>query len=156
MTARRVIGSVRGTIYIVAAAVVGIVLGLSAFTLVYAKGSSYLTDDPNACANCHVMQEQLDSWTKSSHGKVAVCNDCHTPSGLIPKYLVKAQNGYSHSYAFTSQNFPDEIVIGERSRAVAEGSCLKCHEDIVEGIQDVRAHDEQTSCITCHRTVGHM
>jgi cytochrome c nitrite reductase small subunit len=156
MFARRVTRGTRSVLYAVSAALVGIVLGLGFFTAVYAKGASYLTDDPNACANCHVMQEQLDSWVKSSHGKVAVCNDCHTPSGLVPKYLVKAQNGWSHSFAFTSQNFPDEIVITERSRRVTESACLKCHEDVVDGIQGVRAHDEKVSCITCHRTVGHM
>ena len=30
-------------------------------------GASYLTDDPAACANCHVMQEHFDAWPRSSH-----------------------------------------------------------------------------------------
>ena len=79
-----------------------------------------MTDDPKACANCHVMRENLESWMKSSHGKVAVCNDCHTPPGLIPKYTTKAINGFFHSFAFTTGRFPDDIQITKRNFNVAE------------------------------------
>ena len=41
---------------------VGLEIGIGGFTFVYAKGASYLTDDPRACANCHVMSEQFDGW----------------------------------------------------------------------------------------------
>ena len=68
-----------------AAAFVGLLIGIGSFTFVYAKGYSYLTNDPRACANCHVMQDHFDAWTRSSHRSVAVCNDCHTPPGLVPK-----------------------------------------------------------------------
>ena len=44
----------------------GFVLGGGAYTFIYAKGASYLTNDPKACINCHVMQEQYDGWIKSS------------------------------------------------------------------------------------------
>ena len=40
----------------------GLLIGLGGFTFIYAKGASYLTNDPNACVNCHVMQEQFDGW----------------------------------------------------------------------------------------------
>ena len=46
---------------------VGLALGVGAYTLVYARGASYLTNDPAACANCHVMREQYDGWTAGSH-----------------------------------------------------------------------------------------
>ena len=49
------------------------------YTFAYARGWAYMTDDPRACANCHVMNEQYDGWIKSSHRSVAVCNDCHVP-----------------------------------------------------------------------------
>lgn len=138
------------------ATIVGILLGVGLFTFGYARGYSYMTDRPQACANCHVMRDQYESWMKSSHGKVAVCNDCHTPPGFIPKYATKAVNGFFHSLAFTTQRFPDEIVITERNHRVTEKACLKCHEDIVTGIRGARAHREDVSCIACHRTVGHM
>lgn len=138
------------------AALVGAMLGVGLYTFGYAKGASYITDDPSACANCHVMREQFESWMKSTHGRVAVCNDCHTPPGVVPKYATKALNGFFHSLAFTTGRFPDEIRITERNFNVAESSCLKCHEDIVTAIRGTRRHGEDVSCIQCHARVGHM
>lgn len=138
------------------AVLVGTTLGIGLYTFGYAKGSSYMTDNPSACANCHVMREQFQSWMKSSHGRVAVCNDCHTPPGLVPKYATKALNGFFHSLAFTTGRFPDQIRITSRNFDVAESACLKCHADIVGSIRATRAHGQDVSCITCHTRVGHM
>jgi cytochrome c nitrite reductase small subunit len=138
------------------AALAGVLLGVGLFTFGYARGASYLTNDPAACGNCHVMRENVESWMKSSHGKVAVCNDCHTPPGLIGKYTTKAVNGFFHSLAFTTQRFPDEIYITQRNFRVTERACLKCHADMVGDIRATRKHGQEVSCISCHRTVGHM
>jgi cytochrome c nitrite reductase small subunit len=138
------------------AIVLGALIGVGVFTFGYARGGSYMTDDPAACANCHVMREQMDAWMKSSHRKVAVCNDCHTPPGFLPKYATKAVNGFFHSLAFTTGHFPDEIQITGRNFRVAESACLKCHEEIVGGIRSVRGeHQQDVSCIQCHSRVGH-
>lgn len=133
----------------------GILIGLGFYTFGYARGAAYMTDDPEACVNCHVMRSQYDSWMKSSHHKVAVCNDCHTPAGFAPKYFTKALNGFNHSLAFTTGRFPDEIRITARNHAVAETSCEKCHADIVSSINGARNDGEKVSCATCHRAVGH-
>lgn len=143
---------------VVLGALFGLAAGIGAFTFVYARGSSYLTDDPRACANCHVMREQYDGWVKSSHRSVAVCNDCHTPHSLVPKYAVKARNGFFHSYYFTSGTFPDPIRITDASRRVTEHACRRCHEDIVQAIEAHApgAPPEELSCLRCHRDVGHL
>lgn len=133
----------------------GLLIGIGLFTFGYARGGSYMTDDPTACNNCHVMNEQYDGWLKSSHHKVAVCNDCHTPSGFIPKYYTKALNGFHHSLAFTTGAFPDHIQITGRNYRVSEDACMKCHQDITDGIQGSRAHSEKVHCTNCHRSVGH-
>ena len=134
----------------------GLALGVGLFTFGYARGSSYMTDDPTACTNCHVMREQYEGWLKGSHRSVAVCNDCHTPPGFVPKYGTKALNGFFHSLAFTTGHFPDDIQITMRNFKVADAACLKCHSDIVDGLRAVRVHSEQISCLKCHRTVGHQ
>ncbi|MET0406683.1 MAG: NapC/NirT family cytochrome c, partial [Cystobacter sp.] len=90
---------------LVLSVVIGAAVGMGGFTFAYAKGASYLTDDPAACANCHVMNDQYAGWIKSSHHTVAVCNDCHTPHGFFGKYMSKALNGWHHSVAFTSGDF---------------------------------------------------
>jgi cytochrome c nitrite reductase small subunit len=134
---------------------VGAVVGLAGFTFVYAKGASYLGNDPASCANCHIMRDQLDAYVKSSHRSVATCNDCHTPPGLVPKYLTKAEHGFFHSLAFTTGDFHDPIQIKDRSRRVTENACRKCHQDIVHDIDTSTARDGSMSCIRCHASVGH-
>lgn len=134
----------------------GIAAGLGGYTFVYARGSSYLTDDPAACANCHVMQEQYDGWIKSSHRSVAVCNDCHTPHGFLAKYYTKALNGYHHSRAFTSGEFHEPIQIKARNLEVTERACRGCHADTVQAIDHPGETLEPISCIRCHDSVGHL
>lgn len=145
-----------GLITILLGVFLGACLGLSVFTFGYARGASYVTDEAAACANCHVMRDHFTSWMKSSHRAAAVCNDCHTPDGLLPKYATKVQNGFFHSLAFTTGRFPDAIRIKQRSHEVAEGSCLKCHTAVVHGIQLVRPSAEKVHCILCHARVGHQ
>jgi cytochrome c nitrite reductase small subunit len=133
----------------------GMVIGVGLFTFGYAKGGSYMTNDPEACRNCHVMNEQFDGWLRSSHRKVAVCNDCHTPPGFFAKYLTKAENGFHHSWAFTTGWFPDRIRITGRNAEVTQRSCMKCHEQITDEMRGTRAHSDQVQCTSCHRNVGH-
>ena len=141
---------------IVAAVVFGALVGLAGYTFVYARGYSYLSNDPGACANCHVMREQLDGWVKSSHRSVAVCNDCHTPHDLIGKYATKIRNGFWHSFYFTTGTFDEPIRILPRDREITERNCLRCHEDIVQAMgAPVHAGERDLSCIRCHSSVGH-
>ena len=152
---------------LVPAALAGLFVGLGTYTFVYAKGYSYLTNNPAACANCHVMRDHFDAWTRSSHRAVAVCNDCHTPPGLVPKYLTKAQNGFWHSFYFTTGRYPDPLRMTERNQRVTEGACRHCHADLTASIEPLRAsssgfvdirpaHAPETSCIRCHNEVGHI
>ncbi len=135
-------------------ALVGVVVGLGSYTFVYAEGASYLTNDPAACANCHVMQSHYDAWSRSSHHAVAVCNDCHTPHDFVGKYAVKGRNGWNHALAFTTGRFHEPIRITEPNRRVTEAACRRCHADIVHAI-DARPGAEPIACIRCHRDVGH-
>lgn len=138
---------------------IGLTIGVGIYTFVYAKGASYLTNDPQACANCHIMQDQYDAWQVSAHRSVAVCNDCHTPPGLIPKYVTKASNGFWHSYAFTTGDFHEPIRIKESNRRVTEKACRKCHEPItmaIEGPAGPHQAGQEIACLRCHSDVGHQ
>lgn len=134
----------------------GLAAGIGGYTFIYARGASYLTNQPEACANCHVMREQFEGWSRGSHHAVAVCNDCHTPAGLIPKYLTKAINGFHHSLAFTTGRFPDTIQIHERNRQITEQACRKCHQEIVQAIDPPHRGGDVTQCLRCHPSVGHL
>lgn len=141
----------------VIAAVIGITVGIGAFTFGYARGYSYLTNDPAACANCHIMQDHFDAWTRSSHHTVATCNDCHTPHALVPKYVTKARNGFWHSYYFTVGGYPDPLRITPRNHAVTEAACRSCHAEMTASIDAAGREAHATvSCTSCHSTVGHL
>jgi cytochrome c nitrite reductase small subunit len=144
------------TVLVLAAVLLGVAVGVGAYTFVYARGASYLTNDPAACVNCHIMREQFDGWTASSHRSVAVCNDCHAPHDLVGKYATKALNGFWHSFAFTTGRFHEPIRITQRNRDVTEETCRYCHADVVTAIDAAPAEGQQLGCISCHRSVGHL
>jgi cytochrome c nitrite reductase small subunit len=163
---------------VILAAALGAATGLGAFTFIYAKGASYLTTDPAACANCHIMAEHFAAWQRSSHRAVATCADCHMPHNVVGKYAAKASNGFWHSVAFTTGRHPDPLLIKPHNRAIVERACRDCHEPIVGAIEMGEAprastgpgptvsrpqvHDgigttgtTRLSCVRCHVHVGH-
>jgi cytochrome c nitrite reductase small subunit len=135
-----------------AAASLGIVLGISVVGFDYAEGLSYLSNDPRACTNCHIMQSQFDSWQKASHHTAATCVDCHLPHDFIGKYIAKTRNGWNHSSAFTLQNFPEPILITAPNAAILQENCVHCHQSLVH---DLSAVSGSPRCVACHASVGH-
>ena len=147
----------------------GAAVGIGGFTFVYARGASYLSTDPAACANCHIMREHFQAWQKASHHTVAGCSDCHMPHDPVGKYYTKAKNGFWHSFYFTTGRFPYPLRITEGNRAVTEHTCRYCHAPITEAIEHGAgapagdehhggtAHEDgEISCVRCHRHVGHL
>jgi cytochrome c nitrite reductase small subunit len=137
------------------AVIAGTLIGVGGYTFIYAKGYSYLSSDPAACANCHVMRGQFDAWSKSSHHSAATCNDCHTPHNLIGKYAVKASNGFFHSFFFTTGLYPDNIEITRRNHRVTEAACRHCHQSVVYAIDTAHGKAAGVECTRCHSSVGH-
>jgi cytochrome c nitrite reductase small subunit len=153
--------------WLVLAALAGALAGLGGFTFRYAEGLSYLSSDPAACKNCHIMNEQFDSWRKGPHHAVATCQSCHMPTGLVAKYLAKARNGYHHSMGFTFQSptpdrpgarrvFDEPIRIKPQNSQILQDNCLRCHGDLVHGIvRGSTTAGDAVRCVACHRAVGH-
>lgn len=138
------------------AGMIGVFVGVSGFTFVEARGWSYLSNDPKTCVNCHIMREQFDSWQKSSHHAVAVCNDCHVPHDFLGKYWTKAEHGFRHSWGFTFQDFHEPIQIKESSLAAVQDNCLRCHGSLVSEITHFsNVGKDVNNCIRCHVSVGH-
>ncbi len=144
-----------GALTVAVACLVGMLAGLGVSTFGYGQGHAYLSDDPAACTNCHIMQPQYDSWLKSSHSAHATCNDCHLPREFAQRWTAKADNGFFHSWAFTFQDFHEPIQIKRRNLAILQDNCVACHETMVHQLQPVPRPDEGTSCMQCHASVGH-
>lgn len=141
-------------VILVVGGLLSFVTGLAAFTFVRAEGLAYFSDDPSACVNCHVMRDQFDAWSHSSHARVATCNDCHSPhDSLANKLLAKGINGFNHSFAFTFNTYDEVITITQFNEDIVNHSCLYCHQDLVSEIAP-HAEDAPT-CIRCHAGIGH-
>ena len=136
--------------------------GAAGYTAHYANATSYLSDDPKSCVNCHIMNDQYDSWSSSSHHARATCNDCHVPhDSVLNKYLVKAEHGYRHSKGFTFQDFHEPIQITKGSRDVVIDNCVRCHEAATHEIRmagnaaGALGLSGGLDCIHCHASIAH-
>lgn len=140
----------------------GILVGLGLLVLRVSRATSYLSDDPQACVNCHVMNPQFASWQKSSHFNKATCNDCHIPhTNIIRQYLFKANDGLQHSFVFTFKLEPQVIKIDASGINVVQENCIRCHKEqmnttkLITVSGDEGMNDKAKLCWDCHKEVPH-
>ncbi|MFD0976287.1 cytochrome c nitrite reductase small subunit [Salinimicrobium gaetbulicola] len=141
---------------------IAIIIGLGLFMMKEARVTSYLSDDPQACVNCHVMTPVYNSWMNSSHREWANCNDCHVPhDNVVNKYYFKAKDGLYHASVFTARAEPDVIKMKEASQEVVQQNCIRCHVQQVTQVKydgwvdDHREKRTGRQCWSCHQQVPH-
>ncbi|MFT3995111.1 MAG: cytochrome c nitrite reductase small subunit [Dysgonomonas sp.] len=106
----------------------GVIVGLGGYTMYMSRAYSYLSDDPAACINCHIMTPYYQTWNHSSHAQWATCNDCHVPhDNVVSKYAFKAKDGLYHAAVFTMKAEPQVIRPREESYEVIMNNCIRCH-----------------------------
>jgi len=144
------------------AVVVAVSMGLHLFQ--ESKATSYLSSDPRACINCHVMDSYYVSWQNSSHANWATCVDCHLPvKNYVDKYLSKARDGWNHSVAFTADTYGKRMMISEDGARRVQENCIRCHSTLsktmVKGSDGYYAFGSENlgerKCWDCHRLVPH-
>jgi cytochrome c nitrite reductase small subunit len=99
------------------------------------------------------MRAQYDACLKSSHRMVATCNDCHTPHNIFGKYALKANNGFWHSFYFTTGWYPDTIEITKSPRTPAGTATRTSKPPSTEMWWHSQARGLE--CTRCHASVGH-
>ena len=143
--------------------VAGLVVGLGGYTMYMSRAHSYLSDDPAACINCHIMTPYYQSWDHSSHGRWATCNDCHVPhNNVLNKYYFKAKDGLYHAAVFTMKAEPQNLRPRDESYEVIMQNCVRGHtqlnQDFVKtgmlSYADTQK-GEGKACWDCHRDVPH-
>jgi cytochrome c nitrite reductase small subunit len=144
------------------AVLLGVFCGLAGYTVYISKAPSYLSDDPETCINCHVMNPYFNDWAHSSHRNVAVCNDCHVPhDNVFSKYLFKAQDGLRHATIFTLRREPNSIYILKEGSKVVQANCVRCHGrtigmEFMGSVQpDFHNYLAKRRCTDCHRETPH-
>jgi cytochrome c nitrite reductase small subunit len=140
----------------------GVFVGLFFLVLHSSRATSYLSDQPQTCINCHVMYPQYASWAKGSHGNVATCSDCHVPQdNFFRKYYFKGSDGLRHATFFTMRWEPQTISLKKAGINVVQENCIRCHLDLVDMVQLVEvtgrsaAMDQGKLCWDCHRETPH-
>lgn len=141
----------------------GLLAGLGAYAVYMSRPHSYLSDNPAACVNCHIMTPYYQSWNHSSHAAWATCNDCHVPhDNLVHTYGFKAMDGLYHAAVFTFRAEPQTIRPRSGSSNVIMNNCVRCHtqlntEFVKTGmISYTEAEAGQgKACWECHTQVPH-
>ncbi|MBS4014715.1 MAG: cytochrome c nitrite reductase small subunit [Bacteroidetes bacterium] len=145
-----------------AAVILGIFTGFLILIIHVSNATSYLSDDPKTCINCHVMYPHYASWSKSSHQATATCVDCHVPNdNIFRKYAFKAKDGFMHSTYFTFRWEPQVLKIKSAGTQVVQDNCIRCHlrqvdmVQIVEVTRDMANRGDGKLCWECHRDTPH-
>lgn len=141
---------------------IGAITSLVLYAMIESKATSYLSDDPKACVNCHVMTPEYVSWQRSSHREVANCNDCHVPhDNYAKKMLFKAKDGLYHASVFTTHSEPQVIQMKDASAKVVQSNCIRCHENQITDaklsatVTQHYEHRQSKNCWECHKHVPH-
>ena len=141
----------------------GIIVGLAAYFAYALRFHTYLGNDPSACVNCHIMTPYYASWSHSSHGRDATCNDCHVPhQNIAKKYLFKGMDGMKHVAYFVTHSEHQAIMAEDESAEVIMDNCIRCHTQLnQEFVKTGRINymmakrGEGVACWDCHRNVPH-
>ena len=141
----------------------GIFAGLGVYTIYMSRAHTYLSDDPAACVNCHIMSSYYQSWKYSSHYQQTTCNDCHVPqNNVFKKYAFKAKDGVYHAAVFTLKKEPLAIRPRDASYNVIMANCIRCHTQL--NTQFVKTgminyseakKGQGAACWDCHTAVPH-
>ncbi len=131
---------------------IGIAIGAAVLVARVANATSYLSDAPETCMNCHVMTDAYATWQRGSHARAAVCVDCHVPhTNPIANKVFKGRDGMKHSYVFTLRKEPQVLKLSAAAVPVVQGNCLRCHEDRLEMVRLAGASER--TCWDCHVSI---
>ncbi len=143
-----------------------VIVILACYTFYHAKGFSYFSDAPEACNNCHIMNEVYSDYLSAPHSQKiagqprATCNDCHLPHNFVSKWIAKAQSGVGHAYAFTFKldDLPINLSANASSKEIVQDNCVRCHIEYAQNAVNpttIPGHNNALSCVSCHESAGH-
>lgn len=142
----------------------GVIVGLGILFMYLLRMHTYIVgDDPAACVNCHIMSPYYATWSHSSHGRDATCNDCHVPNGnLAAHYAFKGMDGMKHVAYFITRSEHQAIEAESMSAEVIMDNCIRCHKQLNQEFVKTGRMDymeakrgEGKACWDCHRNVPH-
>lgn len=148
---------------VVATVISGIFVALIGLFFYALRAHSYLSDDPAACMNCHIMAPYYATWFHSSHSRHATCNDCHVPhENELRKWVFKGTDGIRHTAIFLTKGEKQVLRATPTSSQVIMNNCIRCHTQLNQELVSsgrinymMAQAGEGKSCWDCHRNVPH-
>ena len=109
-----------------------------------------LSESPDFCASCHVMEAQHTAFMHSGAHRRNKCVDCHLPNENLPMhYIWKSIDGMKDVLVFNSGRIPERITLSEHGAKVVKANCLRCHSELTSQM------DTSRNCWNCHRRITH-
>ena len=142
----------------------GVVCGLVGLFMYLLRAHTYfIGDNPSACVNCHIMTPYYATWSHSSHGRDATCNDCHVPhQNLAVYYGFKAMDGLKHTAYFLAHAERQAPKAEDLTGQVVMDNCIRCHtqlnqEFVTTGRKGYMQQQREGGkvCWDCHSNVPH-
>ena len=141
----------------------GMICGLVGYTAYSFRLTSYFSDDPATCMNCHIMAPYYATWSHGAHSRNTTCTDCHLPQDhAVRKWLFKGMDGMRHTTIFLMNGESQVIQAIDRSASVIMENCIRCHEQLnTEFVKtgkinfDMAKMGEGKACWDCHRETPH-
>jgi cytochrome c nitrate reductase, small subunit len=148
---------------IIAIVLLGVIGGNGMLFLYVLRAHTYLSDDPAACVNCHIMAPYYATWFHSSHSRDATCNDCHVPhENAVKKWVFKGMDGMRHVAVYLAKGESQVLQAIPESSKVIMNNCIRCHTQLnTEFVKTGRIDymltqvGEGKACWDCHRDVPH-
>ena len=148
---------------IIAIVLLGVIGGNGMLFLYVLRAHTYLSDDPAACVNCHIMAPYYATWFHSSHSRDATCNDCHVPhENAVKKWVFKGMDGMRHVAVYLAKGESQVLQAIPESSKVIMNNCIRCHTQLnTEFVKTGRIDymlaqvGEGKACWDCHRDIPH-
>ena len=148
---------------IIAIVLLGVIGGNGMLFLYVLRAHTYLSDDPAACVNCHIMAPYYATWFHSSHSRDATCNDCHVPhENVVKKWVFKGMDGMRHVAVYLAKGESQVLQAIPESSKVIMNNCIRCHTQLnTEFVKTGRVDymltqvGEGKACWDCHRDIPH-
>jgi len=98
------------------------------------------------------MTDAYATWQRGSHGRVAICVDCHLPhTNPVAKLAFKGMDGSKHMTVFMMRREPQVFRLSQSAVPVVQANCIRCHADQFMMIRLAAASERV--CWDCHTNV---
>ena len=117
---------------VLACVAAGSALGTGGYAVYYGEGLSYLSNDPKACVNCHIMRDHYDGWAEGQPPRRRDLQRLPHPARLhpqVPGRRRRTGSGTPRGSRFRTST--SRSGSARRTAAVLQKNCIHCHHDVV-------------------------